>query len=153
MPVHAPIDDNIIRGLLENHELKLVLDSPDDDYRFEYFTTFKKDRETGTPVFTRKYRLLDLVRGTVTPDPWDAYDIDVQARILTRLINSSHYRIIKVIEGWRATCPSCGHIMNGKIWTSFPKVCTAKASPKCRSKIERHLVEELLFASAPACTR
>jgi hypothetical protein len=46
MLTDAP-DAGIVRRLLQNLELKIVLDSPDDDYRFEYFTTSTKDRQTG----------------------------------------------------------------------------------------------------------
>lgn len=74
MLTEAP-DASTVRRLLENLELKIVLDSPDDDYRFEYFTTSIKDRETGEPRLTRTYRLLDLIRGGVTPEPWDTYDL------------------------------------------------------------------------------
>ena len=69
MLTDAP-DASTVRRLLENLELKIVLDSPDDDYRFEYFTTSIKDRQTGEPQLTRTYRLLDLIRGGVTPEPW-----------------------------------------------------------------------------------
>lgn len=142
-PARAPAGHNI-REMLENCDLMLVLDSPNGDYRFEYSASPAKDRETGTTVLIRKYRLLDLVRGTITAEPWDAYNIDAQARILTNLIGLSLYRL-KVIAGWYVKCQSCGHAMNWKIWKLPPKRCTAKTSPRCRSKIEGHMIEEILF--------
>ena len=48
MPTDAP-DVHTIRRLLENLELTIVLDTPDNDYRFEYSTTQIKDRQTGEP--------------------------------------------------------------------------------------------------------
>jgi hypothetical protein len=126
------------RTLLANLDLKLVLDSPDGDYRFEYFTALSKDREANREVKTRKYRLLDLARGTVTPDPWDAFNLETQARILPGLINWGRYRLT-VVTGWKVKCPACGAVMVGAHWKSPPKTCVSNATGKCDEKIQ-HLV-------------
>ncbi len=146
MLTDAP-DAHTIRCLLENLELKIVLDSPDSDYRFEYFTTAIKDRQTGEPRLTRTYRLLDLIRGGITPEPWDTYDLDKQATLVTNLIRFSRYRMTKVLCGWEVTCPVCGHIMRGKTWEPVPKTCTAKSSRKCRTTIDDARITEVLFAA------
>lgn len=85
------------------------MDSPDDNYRFEYFTTSIKDRQTGEPRLTRTYRLLDLIRGGVTPEPWDAYDLDKQTTLVTNLMKFGRYCMAKIVCGWEVICPTCGH--------------------------------------------
>ena len=92
MPTEAP-DVHNIRRLLANLEMNIILDSPDNDYRFEYFTTSIKDRQTGEPRLCRTYRLLDLKRGTTTPEPWGMYDLDKQATLIINLIRFSRYRM------------------------------------------------------------
>lgn len=125
------------RLLLENLDLKLILDSPDGAYRFEYFTALSKNRDDNCEVKTRKYRLIDLVRGTVTPDPWDAFNLETQARLLPGLINWSRYQLT-IVTGWKVKCPACGEVTVGKHWKSPPKAC---ASTNCDGKFERGLVE------------
>ncbi len=139
-----------IRRLLENTELKIVLDSPENNYRIEYFTTSVKDRGTGESHRTRTYRLLDLIRGGVTPEPWDTFDVDKQVTLVANLMRVSRYRITKVICGWEATCPVCGHNMRGKIWDSVPKSCPAQNPRKCRTTIGDESISEVLFADAAA---
>ena len=139
-------DASTVRRLLENLELKIVLDSPDNDYRFEYFTTSIKDRQTGEPRLTRTYRLLDLIRGGVTPEPWDTYDLDKQTTLVTNLMRFSRYRIAKIVCGWEVICPVCGHIMRGKNWESSPKTCKTEPPKKCRARIEDKCIAETLFA-------
>jgi hypothetical protein len=143
MLTDAP-DASTVRRLLENLELKIVLDSPDDDYRFEYFTTSIKDRQTGEPRLTRTYRLLDLIRGGVTPEPWDAYDLDKQTTLVTNLMRSSSYRMAKIVSGWEVICSACGHVIRGKNWESTPKTCTAEPPRKCRAKIDEKSIVEIL---------
>ena len=138
-----------VRNLLKNHELKLVLDSPDQDYRFEYDTTTIKDSKTGEVRYVRTYRLLDLVRGAVTQQPWDVFELEKQTTCVAGLLEFSRYRISKIVSGWTITCPSCGDIMRGRIWESAPKTCTAKGSPRCRQRLDdNHLVEEVLVDQA-----
>ncbi|SMG36531.1 hypothetical protein [Paraburkholderia susongensis] len=139
--------ENNIRKLLTNPDLKIVLDSPGNEYRFEYFTTSTKDRISGEPRLTRTYRLIDLVRGGITPEPWETYDIDKQTVTIANLIKFSGYRMTKIISGWQVTCPACGHVTRGKTWESIPKKCTALASKKCRSAIDDMNAIELLFAA------
>lgn len=135
-----------IRTLLKNHELKVVLDSPDKDYRFEYYTTTSKDKQTGELRYVRTYRLRDLLRRSVTEEPWDIYDLDKQTMLVTGLLEYSHYRIAKIVAGWTMKCPSCGEIMRGKIWEDAPKACTGQGSVKCRQRFDDdHLVEEILL--------
>lgn len=139
-------DENTVRHLLENLERKLVLNSPDDDYRFEYFTTSIKVRQAGEPRLTRTYRLLDLVRGGVTPEPWDTYDLEEQTTLVTNLMRFSRYRMVKIVCGWEVICPACGHTMRGKNWESTPKTCTAELPRKCRARIDDKCVVEILCA-------
>lgn len=139
-------DAHTVRRLLENLELKIVLDSPDNDYRFEYFTTSIKDRETGEPRLTRTYRLLDLMRGGVTPEPWDTYDLGKQTTLVTNLMRFSRYRMAKIVCGWEVICPACGHVMRGKNWESSPNTCMAEPPRKCRARIDDQCIVETLFA-------
>lgn len=145
MLTDAP-DENSVRRLLENLDLKIVLDSPDDDYRFEYFTTSIKDRQTGEPRLTRAYRLFDLIRGGVTAEPWDTYDLEKQTTLVTNLMRFSRYRMAKIVCGWEVICSACGHTMRGKNWESPPKTCTAEFPRKCRAKIDDKCVVEILSA-------
>jgi hypothetical protein len=141
--------DYRIRTLLKNHELKVVLDSPDKDYRFEYYTTTVKDRKTGELRYVRTYRLLDLRRGGVTQEPWDVFELEKQTTLVTGLLHYSRYQISKIVTGWMIKCPSCGQIMRGKIWEAVPTTCTAESSPKCRQRFDDdHLVEEILVDHA-----
>lgn len=133
-------NEQAVRRLLENHELLLVLDSPDNDYRFEYFTTSVKDRITSVPKLCRTYRLLDLIRGGVTPEPWDAYDLERQTVLVTNLMRFSNYRMTKIVSGWKISCPSCGNDTTGKNWEAVPKNCRA-----CKCRIESEWVHELLL--------
>jgi len=140
-------DAHAVRHLLENLELKIVLDSLDNDYRFEYFTTSIKDRQTGEPRLTRSYRLFDLIRGGVTPEPWDTYDLDRQTTLVTNLMRFGHYRMTKIICGWEVICPVCGHVMRGKIWESTPKTCMAESPIKCRTRFDDESINEILFVA------
>ena len=140
-------DLHTIRCLLENFELRIVLDSPDNDYRLEYFTTAVKARQTGVPRLTRTYRLFDLVRGGNTPEPWDTYDIDKQATLVINLIRYGRYRMSKVVCGWEVTCSVCGHIMRGKTWKPAPKTCTAKSPRKCQTRIDDKSLTEVMFGA------
>lgn len=133
-----------VRAFLQNLELKVILDSPRRDYRFEYYTTTIKDASINEPRHIRTYRLLDLIRGSITPEPWDSYELDKQTTLVTNLIECGGYRISKVVTGWRVKCPVCGHLMKGKIWESVPTTCTGKGPPKCRRKItDDDIVEEV----------
>ncbi len=147
MLTDAP-DAHTVRRLLENLELKIVLDSLDNDCRFEYFTTSIKDRQTGEPRLTRTYRLIDLTRGGVTPEPWDTYDLDKQTTLVTNLMRFGRYRMTKIVCGWEVICPACGHVMQGKTWESIPKTCMADNPIKCRTRIDGEGISEILF-SAP----
>lgn len=144
LPCTPKIKD--MRLLLENFDLQISLNSPSEEYRLEYSTVSDKDRVTGETRLTRTYRLIDLVRGGVTSEPWDRYDQDKQASMVANLVNFSGYRVSKVVSGWKATCPGCGHIMVGKIWELPPKTCKAKSPRKCRAAIDGTNVEEILSA-------
>jgi hypothetical protein len=133
------IDEHTVRRLLENLELKIVLDSPDDDYRFIYFTTSIMDRQKKESRRIRTYQLLDLIRGGVTPEPWDTYDLDKQTTLVTNIIRFSHYRISKVVGGHEITCPKCGHFVRLMIWESIQKKCK-----RCKFKIDDKDVKEIL---------
>lgn len=142
-------DTSTVRRLLEDLELKFALDSPDDDYRFEYFTTSTKDRQTGEPRLTRTYRLFDLIRGGVTPEPWDAYDLDKQTMLVTNLIRFGSYRMAKIVCGWQIICPVCGYVMRGKNWETTPKTCMAESPRRCRARIDEASIIEILSAETP----
>ena len=138
-----------MRLLLTNQELKIVLDSPDGDYRFEYYTTTSKDAKTGESRYVRTYRLLDLLRGGVTVEPWDTYDLEKQTTLVTGLVTFGRYKVARVVAGWNIKCPACGHLMNGKHWESVPKTCTASRSPKCRQRLDdAKLVNEIVVDHA-----
>jgi hypothetical protein len=138
-----------IRHLLENLELKIVLDSPYNDYRIEYFTTSLRDRVTGESRFTRTYHLIDLVRGGTTPEHWDTFHLEKQADLVVNLLTLCGYHIAKVVKGWEAHCPSCENVMHGKIWVPLPKKCAVEPSRKCKTVIESSsIIEVLLPASA-----
>jgi len=133
-----------IRGLLQNHELKVILDSREGDYRFEYYTTTIKDVNPNTPRHIRTYRLIDLTRGGITQEPWDRYDLDKQTMLVINLMEFGGYRISKVVTGWTMKCPTCGHLLRGKIWESFPTTCTGKGPPRCKQKItDDNIAEEV----------
>ncbi len=136
-----------VRGLLQNYELKVILDSPERDYRFEYYTTTIKDANTNEPRYIRTYRLLDLIRGSITQEPWDRYDLDKQTTLVTNLIGFGGYQVSKVVTGWTVNCPTCGHLMRGKIWESVPRTCTGKGPPKCRHKVTDDNVAEEVCAT------
>ncbi|WON74167.1 hypothetical protein [Nitrosospira sp. Is2] len=137
-----------IRHLLENLEFKIVLESPDNDYRIEYFTTSLKDRVTRESKFTRTYHLIDQVRGGVTPEHWDTFDLEKQVDLVVNLLTHCDYRVVKVVNGWEASCPSCKKVMQGKTWQPFPKKCSVKRPRKCKMLIERSSIIETLFPAA-----
>lgn len=131
-----------VRRLLEEQDVKMVFDCPKGEYRFEYFTTIAKDPRTRQPIQQRTYRLTDLQRGTVTPEPWDTFDTEKQARLVAGLVVFSGYRLTRAIAGWTVVCPSCGHIMEGKHWEAVPTICKSSARPKCGRKLDGVPVEE-----------
>jgi hypothetical protein len=139
-------DPSHIRALLQDIEIKLVLDSPNKDYRFEYYTASIKDRQTDQPRLSRTYRLFDVVRGGIVSEPWDAYDLDKQTTLIAHLIKDAHYRITKVVRGWEVSCPECGHMIRGKIWQSVPKTCTESPTNKCRAAIDEKTANEVLYS-------
>ncbi len=136
-----------IRGLLANHELKVILDSPNEDYRFEYYTTTMLDGKTGKTRQTRTYRLIDLNRGGITQEPWDIYDLEKQAKLVSGLIDFCGYQISKIITGWTVKCPACGHVVQGKIWDAPPKTCLARVPKKCIQRFEDEDVAEVTYCA------
>jgi len=135
-----------VRDLLKNLELKVILDAPNGDYRFEYYTKATKDIATGQILYVRTYTLCDLIRGGETQEPWGTYDLEKQIGLVTGLLDFSKYHVSKVITGWMIKCPTCGHIKEGKIWETVPKTCTGTGPPKCLQKfsdnslVEKHAV-------------
>jgi hypothetical protein len=126
---------NNIRELLKNRELKIILESPDKDYRFEYYTSSIKDEFGSQPRLNRVYRLVDLARGAATQSPWDDYDEDKQVNLIQNLIQFSNYQIVEVISGWQGTCSSCGNTSSWKIWEKTPDKCGQKVPQKCVGSI------------------
>lgn len=141
----GPFTSSHFRELLDDFDAKLILDSPNEEYRFEYYTVCVKDAENPQGIKIRKYRLLDRVRGTVTPEPWDAFDVERHAEILRGLTAWSEYRL-KVSRGWEVTCTSCGHLMTGKTWQVAPKTCASKNRPKCKQPVKDADVVDLYSA-------
>ena len=131
------------RALLGTLHLKVILDSPRDDYRFEYYTTAIKTPNTTSTRLSRTYRLLDLIRGRTVQEPWGAYKLEEQTTLVTNLIRFSGYRISKVVSGWVVKCPACGHVMRGKHWEPVPRSCAGRARPKCRHRFtDQDVLEE-----------
>jgi hypothetical protein len=126
---------NNIRELLKNRELKIVLESPDKDYQFEYYTSSIKEETGGSLRLNRAYRLIDLARGAVTQNPWDNYDIDKHVNLIQNLIQFSNYKIVEVISGWQGTCLSCGNTSSWKIWEKIPDKCGQKVPRRCAGNI------------------
>lgn len=129
-----------IRGLLKDINVLLHIESLQQDYRFEYYTSAVKDPETGKQQLTRSYRLRDLLRGNVTQEPWDKFDLDKQTGLVTNLLELSGYKVVKMVTGWKVKCPSCSHLMEGKIWEAAPKTCRAKG---CKQKIDAEKVIDI----------
>jgi hypothetical protein len=127
-------DPKQVRELLRDHEVRVVLEAPEGDYRVEYCTTSTRDTDTGASKHLRTYRLLDMTRGSVTQEPWDRFDLDKQTGLVTNLMDCGGYRILKLVTGWRAQCPACGRISRGKIWEPAPISCGAKGPPRCGYK-------------------
>jgi len=125
----------IVRRLLQNDDLRVMLDAPEGDYRVEYYTTTIKDAGADAPRRVRTYRLVDLFRGGITQEPWERYDLDKQTTLVTNLMEFGGYRVSKVVAGWKVQCPACGHLMRGKIWESVPTICARKGPPRCRQKL------------------
>lgn len=145
--MHNTTDTHTISQLLKNTDLKIILDSPENDYRLEYFTTFAKDKETGEHCLARTYRLKDLVRGGITSEPWDTFNHDRQVTLITNLINFGNYRIIKVICGLEIKCSACNQTMRIKTWESIPKRCGGRNPEKCESPIDSSNITEVLFTA------
>lgn len=138
------IETNVVRELLNNLELKIILDSPINDYRFEYFTNQIKNSDSGMYQLIRTYQLTDLIRGGITSEPWDTFDFEKQISLVTNLVNFGNYRIVKVISGWIVNCPTCNHIMQGKIWQKPPKKCQTKNPHRCPSPLSNSDITEIL---------
>ena len=137
-------DPEELRGLLQDQGLRVVLDSPEGDYRLEYYTTAIKDTSSGAPRHVRTYRLVDVLRGGVTQEPWDRFYLERQAALIANLIGFGGYRISRVITGWRVKCPACGHVVRGRIRDAVPANCPGKGPPKCRRGItDEDIAEEV----------
>ena len=129
-----------IREALEDINILLHVESPQEDYRFEYYTSAMKDPETGEQQLTRSYRLRDLQRGNASQEPWDKFDLDKQVGLVTNLLGLSGYKISKKSRGWKIKCSKCGHVMEGKIWELAPKTCRVK---DCDQKIDPEEVVDI----------
>lgn len=134
-----------VRDWLEDFRFKLEVESPKHDYRFEYTTSSLKDPKTGKAQLKRTYRLKDLVRGSSVQQPWDEFDLDKQAELVSGLLEISGYRIVKLIVGWKVECPECGNVMKGEIWEVRPRVCRAKG---CKQEIAPEDIQELAHTNA-----
>lgn len=140
----GPLKTEEIRKLLKDIKVKLLLESPKQDYQLEYYTTTIKDPNTDEIIrYIRTYRLNDLIRGNVTQEPWDTFDLDKQTGLVANLLTISEYRVVKAINGWTVKCPKCNFIMEGEIWKIPPKACLGS---KCRHKIKAdEIVENLII--------
>ena len=135
-----------VHALLRDPELKVVLDAPEGDYRIEYYATASKNAGSGVARPVRAYRLVDRIRGGVTQEPWDRFDLDKQTALATHLMAFGGYRLSKVVAGWKVKCPACGHTSRGKIWEAVPAGCVGKGPPKCRYRLAAADVAEVLHA-------
>jgi hypothetical protein len=143
MKVHET-DAGRVRALLQDPDLKLVLDSPEGDYRVEYYATVARDADSEVVRPVRAYRLVDRVRGGITQEPWDRFDLDRQTALAIHLMEFGGYRLSKVVAGWSARCPACGHVARGKIWETAPAVCPGKGPRRCRHRYsDEDIVDEL----------
>ena len=134
-----------LRNLLKDINVRLLLESPKQDFQFEYYTTSIKDPKTNKIRYTRTYRLKDLIRGNVTQEPWDKFNLDKQTGLVENLLNISEYRFVKAINGWTVKCPACGHITKGKIWENTPKTCRGA---KCKYKVKAEdIIESQIFSN------
>lgn len=128
-----------IRARLDNPDLKLAFDSPDDAYRLEYYSVASIDPVTKKREASRRYRLLHRPTRSVIIDPWDQYDAEKQSVLLARLMAYSGYRLAEVVTGWRAVCPKCGEKYSGRHWDPAPTTCK---QAKCGSPLEAEDVRE-----------
>jgi len=128
-----------IRARLDNADLKLVFESPDEVYRLEYFSVASIDPVTKKREASRRYRLLHRPTRSVIIDPWDQYDAEKQSVLLSRLIAYSGYRLAEVVTGWRAVCPQCGERYSGRHWDPAPTACRKS---KCGAPLAAEEVRE-----------
>jgi len=78
-----------IQQLLKDINVKLLLESPTQDYQFEYYTRTIRDPITDKIIrYIRTYKLNDLIRGNVTQEPWDTFDLDRQTGYVTNLLTN-----------------------------------------------------------------
>lgn len=140
------LESKELRKLLKDIHIKLLLESPKHDFQFEYYTTTIKDPKTEKTSHSRTYRLNDLIRGNVTQEPWDKFDLDKQAGLVDNLLNISKYRVVKIVNGWTVKCPECGHITEGNIWENTPKTCRGA---KCKYKVKAEdITEHQIFSDS-----
>lgn len=134
-----------IMVLLQNINLKIFLDSPNNNYQFEYSTNKIKNSTTGAIKYIRTYRLIDLTRGAEILEPWDKYNLKKQIELVSNLIKFSNYKISKITTGWMIKCSMCHTVMQGNIWDTIPKKCRGK-EPICRHRITDNDIEEKLLS-------
>lgn len=128
------------KELLQDINVLLHLDSPKGDYRVEYYTSVTKNPDTGDETYTRTYRLRDLLRGNVSLEPWDKFDLHKQVDLVSNLMDLSGYQVSKAVKGWKVECPKCGSTISGKMWQTPPKTCRTNG---CKHEIDPATVVEL----------
>jgi len=141
------MDTATVRDLLDNKKLKIIIDSPDNTYCFEYFSTISIDRWTKERRLVRTYRLIDKNSSQIISEPWDAYDLDKQTVLVNNLIALSRYQITKITGGWQATCPSCGQVTRHGHWQNPPSKChpEPKSTKKCQYLFKLTDINEIIY--------
>jgi hypothetical protein len=120
-----------VRIMLGSPELKVVFESPNNEYRIEYGTQVVAVNARVDAPKVRTYQLVDLQRGGSMGNPWGEFDLDKQVGYVWHLLQQSGYRLESVTEGWLAKCPTCGCRFEGEEWRTRPRAC---ANPETRGK-------------------
>lgn len=115
--------DQAVRALLAAPEIKVVFEEQARQYRLEYGTQIVAAEAAPETPKVRVYKLIDELRGSEMPNPWGDFDLSKQTVYVANAIRFSRYRLARVTEGWRATCPSCGFVSAGDEWRTRPLVC------------------------------
>lgn len=129
-------NDLNVGKILEDTDLEIELQSPDDEYTLIY-STIKIAKEIEEPTqFSRNYWLLVHSNKSRIDAPWDRYVYQNQKTLIENIIKFSKYKITRVSKGWTVTCNICGNKIAGKIWRNSPKNCEARIEKnKCEGEL------------------
>lgn len=130
--------DTAVRTLLATPEIRAVFEADDGQYRLEYGTQVVAVESAPDAPKVRVYQLVDQVRGGEMSSPWGDLDLDKQTEYIANVIRFGRYRLLRVTEGWRAVCPTCGHQTEGEEWRTRPRVC---GNPAAKGKKKGHAMD------------